>query len=205
MAYSDFTLAKVIQTFKLIRQDEPHLFPPVPEVTFSPFFQTLLAEYVPLGLSSSTEKSRSEFIIAPVLAELRKLANYRISLFSGVNFTVEPENGLNGVCDFIISRSPEQLYITAPILIIIEAKNENINAGMGQCIAAMVATQIFNTEAKNSIPAIYGVVTTGSLWKFLKLEGTNVQTDPQEYYFRDLSKILGILLYMVEADSVLPV
>ncbi len=37
------------------------------------------------------------------------------------------------------------------------------------------------------------LVTTGSIWQFLKLEGQVVQIDLSEYYLKDVNKILGIL------------
>ena len=76
---------------------------------------------------------------------------------------------------------------------LVEAKKENINAGLGQCVAEMLAARIFNERSGNEIPAIYGSVTTGSIWKFLKLEGSVINIDLTEYYLKDVNKILGIL------------
>jgi hypothetical protein len=90
---------------------------------------------------------------------------------------VDIEQGLNGICDFVISHSPEVLVITAPVIIIVEAKKENINAGLGQCIAEMVAARFFNEHQNNEILVIYGVVTSGTNWKFLKLENQVVSID----------------------------
>lgn len=204
MAYSDFSLEKVLGDFNLRREDKAGLF--VAEaIEIDPIFQEILRRFAPLGLAISTEKSRSEFIIAPILAELRRLTNHRISLFSGTDFTVDIEKKLNGICDFIICNSSENLFITAPILMIAEAKNENIKAGMGQCIAAMVAAQIFNERKGNIISTIYGIVTTGENWKFLKLENSLVQIEEQTYYFDNLGEILGILMHIVEMDTALVV
>ncbi|MFM8005054.1 MAG: hypothetical protein ACKO86_08930, partial [Dolichospermum sp.] len=97
-----------------------------------------------ITLINVLEKARSEMIITPILLEVRRKANYQISLFSGTDFNVDIERGLNGYCDFVISRSKEQLTINAPVLIIVEAKNENIKGGLGQCAAAMLAAQLFN-------------------------------------------------------------
>jgi hypothetical protein len=118
-----------------------------------------------------------------------------------VDFTVNPEQGLNGVCDFIISRSPEQLLIKVPVLMIVEAKNENFKAGMAQCAAAMIAARIFNEREGNDMSILHGTVTTGNVWKFLKLEGQSVLVDQREYHINDPGKILGVLLTIVGADS----
>ena len=85
------------------------------------------------------------------------------------------------------------MLVTAPIIILVEAKKEDLNAGLGQCIAEMVAAQRFNEQEDNQISEIYGTVTSGTVWKFLKLQANNVFLDLTEYYLRDLGKILGIL------------
>ena len=62
----------------------------------------------------------------------------RISLFSGIDFNVDAENELTGVCDFLVSLSPEQFYVEAPVIILVEAKNLDLKAGLGQCVAEML-------------------------------------------------------------------
>jgi transketolase C-terminal domain/subunit len=64
---------------------------------------------------------------------------------------------------------------------IVEAKNENIKGGLGQCVAEMVAAQIFNEREANAIDTIYGAVTTGEIWKFLKLGGGCFHRFSREY------------------------
>ncbi len=69
----------------------------------------------------------------------------------------------------------------------------NIKSGFGQCLAEMVAAQIFNQRQSNEIPKIYGVITTGTIWQFLELEAQTATLDLQEYSLERLPKILGIL------------
>lgn len=194
MAYSDFSLAKVKNDFGLTLDESRNLFADTKPVLPSATLKTLLSDYIPLATSISTEKARSEFLIAPILAEVRRLLNNQISLFSGNEFNVDQQRGLQGFCDYLISGSKEQLYITAPVTIIFEAKKEDIIGGLGQCVAAMVAAQLFNQKKGNDIERIYGSVTTGTNWKFLFLEGTIVYIDEIEYYIKEVDKILGILL-----------
>ena len=130
--------------------------------------------------------------------ELRKLFDHRISLFSGIELNVDKEKELNGFCDFIISLSPEQLFLKAPVLTIVEAKNENIMGGLGQCIVEMIASKIFNENEGNTINNIYGVIVSGSIWKFLKLVNNGVHIDLDDYGIKELGKIMGILSSMVE-------
>ncbi|MEH2175914.1 hypothetical protein [Nostoc sp.] len=193
MSYSDFTLYRVRKTFGLTIYDKVDIFASVHEVECPALLVEILQENVPLALASNTEKSRSEMIIAPILIAVRKYLNNQISLFSGIDFTVDSAQGLNGNCDFIISRSSELLILNAPVVTIVEAKKENINAGLGQCVAEMLAAKLFNEREGNNIQAIYGTVTTGTNWKFLKLIGQVIEIDLSEYYINDIGKIIGIL------------
>ncbi|MBF2016606.1 MAG: hypothetical protein IGS23_15680 [Rivularia sp. T60_A2020_040] len=194
MAYSDLTLSKFKNNFDISIEEAEDLFADVEPLEASDKLKSDLKETTELALAINTEKARSEMIITPILLEIRRRANYQISLFSGTNFDVDIEKGLNGYCDFIISRSKEQLLINAPVIIIVEAKNENIKNGLGQCAGAMLAAQIFNQqEENNNIQVIYGAVTTGDIWKFLKLQDSNLFIDLNNYYIKELAKILGIL------------
>jgi hypothetical protein len=121
----------------------------------------------------------------------------KITLFSGTTFEVDPKQDLTSVCDFIISRQADALILSAPLVTIVEAKNDNIMKGLGQTIVTMIAAQIFNEQENTPVEVIYGVCTTGTTWKFLKLMGQTVYIDSEEYYLRDLEKIIGILSYMV--------
>jgi hypothetical protein len=196
MAYSDFSLADLKARFLVAVSEDANLFEQISPVDLSAVLAGLLADNVPLALAIDTEKARSEFIIAPILAECRKVLQGKISLFSGVEFPVDPDQGLNGLCDFIISRSPEQFYVSVPVVVLVEAKNNRIKEEIPQCIAAMIAARLFNERQGNEPTTIYGVVTTGSLWRFLQLDAGQVAIDREEYYLRDVKKILGILLHI---------
>ncbi|MEA5469217.1 hypothetical protein [Spirulina sp. 06S082] len=195
MSYSNFTNLNIVQQeFNLVLEENRNLFADVAEIEPSDYLKQTLAEYLPLATAINTEKARSEFLLAPILAELRRQANYQISLFSGTEFEVDRERGLNGYCDYLICCSQEQYFIRAPVVAIVEAKNENIKGGLGQCVAEMVAAQIFNQQQNVKITKIYGIVSTGTTWKFLLLEKQTVSIDNIEYYINQIAKIIGILL-----------
>ncbi|HMV50554.1 MAG TPA: hypothetical protein PLD20_16110 [Blastocatellia bacterium] len=196
MAYSDFTLKSVKQTFSLKTDEQQELFAKIVDVKTSEHLTAWLQEQVPLGLAIGTQKARSEMIIAPILVEARKLMQRRVSLFSGVGFDVAPDQGLSGMCDFIFCRSAEQLMLTSPFLVVVGAEKEDINQGIARCIAEMVAARMFNEREETGVKTIYGVVTVGSIWKFLKLEGQTVFVDRGEYYLPQTGKILAILLHI---------
>jgi hypothetical protein len=197
MAYNDFTLEVLKRQFDLRTDEGCDLFGQVTPVSISPLLRETLRESVPLALDISTDKARSELIIAPVLLETRRQIGRPVSLFSGVEFNVDLEQGLRGVCDFLLSLSPEQLAIEAPVVAVVEAKNENIKQGIVQCIAEMVASQRFNRERDNPIQSVFGAVTTGSIWKFLRLTGSVVSVDQTEYHISQVERIVGILVWMV--------
>ncbi|MFH7025942.1 MAG: hypothetical protein ACHBN1_11190 [Heteroscytonema crispum UTEX LB 1556] len=197
MAYSDFTLAKARDAFGLTLDETRNLFRNVAGVQPSDLLQRVLDENLTLATAINSEKARSEFLIAPILSEVRRQLDYQIGLFSGTEFNVDATQGLSGFCDFILSASREQYFISAPAVTIIEAKNENMIAGLGQCAATMIAARIFNQKAENDIhdiQIIYGAVTTGTSWKFLTLEQNILCIDAIEYYINAVDKILGILL-----------
>ncbi|MBW4479479.1 MAG: hypothetical protein KME54_22200 [Tolypothrix brevis GSE-NOS-MK-07-07A] len=199
MPYSQFTIDVISETFGFSISERIGIFTNVAAVDYSTILAQILKEYIPLAVAIGTEKARSEFIIAPILFELKKQLVNRISLFSGKEFNVAPEQGLSGFCDFLISLSPEQLFIQAPVVTIVEAKNDNIQSGLGQCIAEMIAAKLFNERKENQIEIIYGVVTTGSVWKFMRLIEQRIEVDLDEYFIQDIGKILGILRSFVDA------
>lgn len=194
MAYSDFTLAMAKESLSLVLHEDQNLFEAIASVQPSETLNLALKENLSLAVAIGSEKARSEFIIAPVLSEIRRQLNYQIGLFSGTEFNVDVDKGLSGFCDFILSASKEQFFINAPVLTVIEAKKENIIGGLGQCAAAMVGAQIFNQRSSNEISRIYGVVTSGTNWRFLYLEQNNIFIDSIEYYISQIDRILGILL-----------
>jgi hypothetical protein len=151
-----------------------------------------------LRIATGSEKARSELIITPVLVEVRRILNRKVTLFSGEDFTVDESLGLNGCCDFLISRSPEMLAIEAPAVVIIEAKQADLKTGFGQCVAEMVAAQKFNESKEKSIPIIYGSVSNGVQWQFLKLKGQTITIDLIIYPLPPVEQILGFLVWMVQ-------
>ena len=198
MAYSDFTIRKVKQDFGLTTVEGGRFLPEIDPIAPSLILAGLLEDTIPWAIAVGTEKARSEVIIAPALLEVKRLLNRQVSVFSGTNFTVDIALGLNGVCDFLISRSSEQFEIEAPAVMLVEAKRDNINSGLGECIAEMVAAQRFNDINNNSISTIYGSVTSGTAWRFLKLEGQTVTIDVRDYPFPPVETILGVLVWMVK-------
>ena len=196
MAYSDWTLETVKKAFELKEVNAAGIFSDIELVAPSAHLTTTLERNVPLAFAMGTEKAKSELIVSAILVELWEHFDRNISFFSGIDFNVDAENGLTGVCDFLVSLSPAQFHLEAPIIILVEAKRDNLTAGLGQCVAEMVAAQRFNAEQGNDLPCVYGTTTSGIEWVFLKLEGKKLQLDMAAYTIERCDKILGILASM---------
>jgi hypothetical protein len=201
VSYSEFSIEEVKERFQLRIAETEEYFAAISPVEVSDFLKRMLSENIPLAVAISTEKARSELIIVPVLMETRRQVERRVSLFSGVEFTVDQSLGLNGICDYLLSLSPEQLTIEAPVVAVVEAKNDNIKSGLGQCMAEMVAARLFNQRKGRDLPRVFGVVTTGSLWRFLLLEGDLVSLDLRDYPISELGRVIGILVSMVRPQN----
>ncbi len=197
MAYSTFTLSQITHQFHIDIDEKSNLFGNVREATLRSEFLAQLNELTPLALSVATEKARSELIIAPVLLELWRMTGQQIGFFSGVIFDVDKSQGLDGYCDYILTRTPRQLFVEAPIVMLVEAKNEDMKSGYGQCLAEMLAAQRFNAADGHGADRVYGAVTTGERWKFLELAETTARIDSEDYYLEHIGKIVGILLHLL--------
>jgi hypothetical protein len=202
MSYEEFNLEQISSDFGLVIEENVELFADIQEVQLEEFFLRYLHNNIPLAVAISTEKAKSEMILAPILIELRRILNNQISLFSGVKFNVDSTRGLNGFCDFLISRSRQQSFIKSPVVAIVEAKNDNIKSGYAQCMAEMIAAKIFNERESKEFESIFGVVTNGNQWKFLKLNKDVIYIDLNDYYIISPEKIMGILMSMVKPESI---
>ena len=199
MAYSEFTLDDLRDRFGMTIREDENLYSTVPEADLPPLLTVILERFLTLAVNMNTVKGRSELLIAPLLAEFKLLYTDRVSLFSGLDFNVDAGQGLRGRCDFLLSHGSQQLLLTAPVCILVEAKNEDITAGIPQCLAEMVAAQRFNERRGRSIPAVHGIVSSGSLWRFMRLAGTTASVDTVEYPIQMARKVFGILTAIVLA------
>lgn len=137
MAYSDFNLRSVERTFGLEIEERESLFVDLQPIAVPEGLKTFLAKWVPVAVSTNTEKARSEMIIAPILMAVTELSPKPLGLFSGVTFDVDSERGLTGVCDYLLSPSDDLFFPSSPIVSVVEAKKESIPLGLGQCLAEL--------------------------------------------------------------------
>jgi hypothetical protein len=191
MAYNQFTLQKAITDFGLTVDTVPDLFPGVEPIAVAASVRHRLRAFADLATS---EAGRAHFLIAPLIGEVYLAGEDRVALFPAARFDVDDTAGLTGICDFILGKPPQAPIVTSPVLMIVEAKNEDIVGGLGQCAAAMVAAQRFNQVRNPDIDTIYGIVSDGERWRFLRLSGSALDLERTDRLISDPDQIFGILL-----------
>lgn len=192
MSYRDFSLETVIAQFEL-HEIEEVLFPTLEPLTASAWLKETLDLGIDYALISTSEKARSEFVVAPILMEMGRKYRDQIAIYSGKNLDADRERGLIGECDFILCQGKMTRSLQSPILALVEAKKSDIDLGLGQCIAQMLGAQAFNRSRNQAYDPIFGCVTTGETWQFLKLSERNIIIDVNRYYIKDIELILGCL------------
>ncbi len=196
MPYNDFTLEKVEKILGVTVQPDDLFDAPAP-LAIPDWLRESLAKGMDLALVS--EKARSEFIVSPILLASRELCHDAIAIHSGQRLDIQPEQGLVGECDFILTLSPPVPVLRSPMITIVEAKNNDIELGLGQCIAQMVGARIFNEREGHAVRQVFGCVTTGEAWQFLRLDGPIVALARRRYYIDNVGLVLGVWQAVIAA------
>ncbi|SFF39990.1 hypothetical protein [Thermoflexibacter ruber] len=197
MGYSNYkSLRQALDKLNL-EEIDLDLFPKVMPIEPSDWLKKSLEIAALLPLTN--EKSKSEKLISPILSEVVIQYLDSITLYSGEELYVDESQDLAGACDFFIAKHPKKKVMQAPIVTVVEAKDEDFDYGQGQCIAQMYAAQLFNEQKGKPQAFIYGCASTGGEWQFLKLAGKQVLIDNKTYYLPDLPVILGIFHQIVRS------
>src|ERR1700730_4810360 len=120
MAYGDFDLKTAVHTFALPVIRDTDVFVDVQPLEPSEFLRVWLDNFARVALGVNSERARSEFIIAPMLAETKLRVGASVNVLPGVAFEVDKAQGLTGFCDFLIARSPEIYYVQGPVVAVVE-------------------------------------------------------------------------------------
>ncbi len=198
MAYSDFTAKDLIQKFGVELLGE-NLFPDIKSISPTEWLTTSLEIGEKTGFS--TEKSRSERLVTPILLELCRLNHHSFSIYSGANMDVNEELGLRGECDFIFSFSRIQDFVMSPIFCITEAKKLDIEKGTIQAAAQVIGAKMMNEAENKPVDTLYGCSTTGIEWRFLKYTDNQIIIDETRYLISALPKLLGVLQFIIEESK----
>ena len=197
MAYANFTsLIKFCKQFNLTQNTNLHLFEAVKHFDFEVSNRLLEDLEEANQYPMYSEKAKSELIITPILKELKR-KNAGISIFSGFTLNIESLPDLNGVPDFVLSAKANLVEIEAPIFCLMESKNKAPDEGFAQCAAEMYAARLFNKETNEPYETIYGAVTNGFEWVFMKLENQTLFIDANRYYLNQPQILLSLLQHIV--------
>lgn len=194
MAYGDFSSIDLIKKFGIKFRAEP-LFSEVAEIEPTDWLNEALRKGREQGFSS--EKSRSERLVTPILLELSDRNHHNFTIYSGMNLDVDEANGLKGECDFVLSFSRIQDFISAPIFCVTEAKKQDLEQGTVQAAAQLLGAKKLNEVEGNEVRILYGCSTTGIEWRFLRYEKNEVTIDEERYLITDLNKLLGVLQFIL--------
>ncbi|CAK0774422.1 conserved hypothetical protein [Gammaproteobacteria bacterium] len=194
--YSDYQDLKDLEKNLSITYQLVDLFPSIQPVEPTPFLlhNLAIAKLLP---STFSEKARSENLITPILFDVYEYSQQSITIFSGCSLNINEQ--LSGICDYIIAGKGRLLVLDSPIVCIVEAKNRSIEEGLAQAGAEMMAAQLFNQQEQNAIEVIYGVVTNGIDWRFLKLHQNVLYIDENMYFSsgENLKILLGVFGFIL--------
>jgi len=189
MSYADFLLESVVSILG-VNSETADLFGSLVPLPVPAWLRALLDRGQQQILLS--EKARSEFLVVPVLLACEDLRPGEVSIYSGQRLDIDPERGLVGECDFIVAATPPLPAFRAPLVTIVEAKKHDIEGGIWQCVAQMVGARLFNERAHSQQAAIYGCVTNGENWLFLRLKDNVAAVDRRRYYIDNVGGILAV-------------
>lgn len=180
MPYTDFTLESAVGDLNLTAE-RTDLFPGLAPVTVPAWLDDLLTHSRQLALSS--EKARSEFVVAPILLAVRRLSGGAVSILSGHRFDVDAGRKLVGECDLLLMR--------AFLVGVVRVERGDTGPGLGQCVAQMAAAAVVNERAGSPVAAVFGCVTTGDDWQFLRLAGARLDSHARLVFGNDVGSILA--------------
>ena len=146
----------------------------------------------------TSEYSRCENIIYPILREVYKTFTDKYTLWSHKSITYDAK--LNGTPDYLFSTKSElgKTVVGLPIVIVVEAKKNDFREGWGQCLAELIAVQKLNKAEE--LP-VYGIVTDGELWQFGKLVSDEFTKSKLRITITDLDKIFGTISFLLSSKN----
>ena len=193
MAFTDFkSIAQVQQEYNIRYLEESFIsyFDLKPSEHFREEFEFNL-ENIDVFTS---EASRCENVIYPILREVYKSFVDKYTLWS--HKSISYDNKLTGTPDYLISTRSElgKTILGFPLVVVVEAKQNNFIEGWGQCLAELIAAQKMN---KNEEKPIYGIVTDGELWQLGRLLLDVFTKEKTRIAITDLDKLFGAIAFLL--------
>jgi hypothetical protein len=194
MAFSDFTFDQLETQFGAANVVAP-LFDPLLPLTPGVTLISILRSAKELSIRS--EKARSELLVMPILLDAREKTDKFFTIYSGDNLNADPGRGLNGECDFILTKDTGSYTISYPIVQVVEAKRNDLEEGLKQCAAQLIGARIFNEKKGLALPRLYGCATTGDDWQFILLEDNQFRIDNRKYYLAEVGELLAVFQHIM--------
>lgn len=194
MAYSEFTLSDLEEKFGVKHQRKRLIFDSNP-IKASEKLQLDLDESIKMPIKS--EKARSEWIVVPILKELRRMNDNFLTIYSGDVLVGEKETGLHGECDFILTKDTQSYEISVPIFQLVEAKRNDLEEGVRQCSAQLVGAKKYNERKGIKMDKLFGCTTTGDDWQFIEYSD-KLYIDDKKYYLVEIDELLGIFQGIID-------
>lgn len=193
MAFSDFESIAEVQKRYQIRYTEADFIDKLELLPPSNFLDDFRFNQENIDIFTS-EASRSEIIISPLLREIYKkhYQNYSFWIQKSISY----DDVLCGTPDYIFSERSElgKTVLEKPIVIVVEAKKNDFEQGWGQCLAEMLAAQKIN---ENPQRAVYGIVTDGNLWQFGRLLADIFTKHNRNFTIDNLATLYGSLEQLI--------
>ena len=114
----------------------------------------------------------------------------RLKIWKGAN--LESDTTV-GVADYLVAE--HRGYLESPFLCVVEAKKDDFEQGLAQCLVEMQACQWSNQQLGQNIDVL-GIVTNGQGWVFYKLDTTGTVQETLPYALLSRESILGALHYI---------
>jgi len=196
MAFTDFNSADEVQKIYQISYKEEDFLLITSRTPSASFVQEFEFNATNFDIFTS-EASRCETVIYPVLRDVCKQFVVDYSLWSHKSISVTTDARLSGTPDYIIAQRSGlgKNVLGFPLVLIVEAKQNNFTKGWGQCLAELVAAQALNETTKRTI---YGIVTDAEVWQFGRLVDTIFTRNQTRTTIDDLPKVFGAVYGIME-------
>jgi hypothetical protein len=99
-----------------------------------------------------------------------------------------------GVAEYVLA--PKRRYLETPLLCLAEAKRDDFEQGLAQCLVEMAICEGMN-EAEGMSMDVYGIVTNGTGWVFYRLDPDGQVFESGRYSTIEPETVLGALRYVL--------
>lgn len=186
--FSSFSYAEAFKQLNLT--DLIHWEIETESVEPSAFFQERLRRLEQTFNLQGYEESKKLLIDA--ICEEAIITSDRLRIWKGPQLESDT---LAGYVDYLVAE--RKRYLDVPLLCIIEAKKDDFEQGLAQCLVEMQACQWQNRQADRDIDVL-GIVTSGEGWQFYRLTTTGEVYGTPLYSVGDMELLLGRLRHVFE-------